>query len=258
MDVALIISLVNALMVTSAVTQPILQDTCPVVVSLREPSISTSSVHPCGDGNWRQIAYLNMSNPSQQCPSTFREYSSPERSCGRPVTSRSCVSVFYSTNSYQYDRVCGRIIGYYWGRGGPDAFFRIRGSVPLTADDNYVDGLSVTHGSPRVHIWTFAIGYRETPTKYSCPCIGQNTGGTTPTPPPSFVGDDYFCEAEPGDPLWDGTGCTTSQCCTFNSPPWFNRQLSSPTTDSIEVRLCGDEGTNDEDAPVGIIEIYVL
>ena len=118
----LFISLVITLMVTSAITQPILQDTCPVIVSLRESSVSTSSAHPCGDGNWRQIAYLNMSNPSQQCPPTFREYSSPERSCGRPVTfSRSCVSVFYSSNSYQYQRVCGRIIGYYWGTGGPDA-----------------------------------------------------------------------------------------------------------------------------------------
>ena len=39
-----------------------------------------------------------------------------------------------------------------------------------------------------------------------------------------------------GDPLWDGQGCgPTSSCCTFNSPPWFNVQLSSPTTDDIEM-----------------------
>ena len=39
-----------------------------------------------------------------------------------------------------------------------------------------------------------------------------------------------------GDPLWDGQGCgSNSSCCTFNSPPWFNAQLSPPTNDDIEV-----------------------
>ena len=28
----------------------------------------------CGPGVWKQVAYLNMSDPSQQCPSAWREY----------------------------------------------------------------------------------------------------------------------------------------------------------------------------------------
>ena len=88
---------------------------------------------------------------------------------------------------------------------------------------------------------------------------------------PSFVGQNYFCESgitrwdtrtfafwPNGDPLWDGQGCgLTSSCCTFNSPPWFNVQLSSPTTDDIEVRICGDEGIGNEDTPIQLIELYV-
>ena len=30
----------------------------------------------------------------------------------------------------------------------------------------------------------------------------------------------------PADPVWDGMGCSsTSTCCTFNSPPWFTKNL---------------------------------
>ena len=31
-------------------------------------------VSRCGDGPWHRVAYLNMSDPSQQCPSAWREY----------------------------------------------------------------------------------------------------------------------------------------------------------------------------------------
>ena len=61
-----------------------------------------------------------------------------------------------------------------------------------------------------------------------------------------------------GDPLWDGQGCgPTSSCCTFNSPPWFNVQLSSPTTDDIEVRICGNERIGNENTPIQLIELYI-
>jgi len=89
---------------------------------------------------------------------------------------------------------------------------------------------------------------------------------------PSFVGQNYFCESgltqvgslrhgyfwPDGDPLWDGRGCgPTSSCCTFNSPPWFNVTLPSPTTDNIEVRICSNEGSQSDDSPIQLIELYV-
>ena len=77
-------------------------------------ALNTISQHAhCGDGMWIRVAHLNMSDPSQQCPSAWREYNtSGIRACGRPATSSgSCPSTTYSTNR-QYNKVCGRVIGY--------------------------------------------------------------------------------------------------------------------------------------------------
>ena len=114
----------------------------------------------CGAGEWYRVAYLNMSNSSQQCPSAWREYSdrwSGVRGCGRPETlSGSCQANFYPT-SRQYNRVCGRVIGYQIGGTAGFGGFGIGEGI----DSYYVYGVSVTHGTPRNHIWTLASGVSE-------------------------------------------------------------------------------------------------
>ena len=67
--------------------------------------------------------------------------------------------------------VCGRIIGYQIG--STDAFCPFQSrcnyrrnddpAIPraYTIDDVYVDGLSLTHGHPREHIWTFAAAIND-------------------------------------------------------------------------------------------------
>ena len=217
-----------------------------------------------GSTGWRRVAYLNMSDPSQQCPSVWQEITTPHRVCGRRSTSASCEGLTYSTGSEQYDQVCGRIIGYQIGT--TDAFT----GAGQVIDTYYLDGVSLTHGSPRQHIWSFAAGFDEGNYGYLisvCPCVAGSDNGILVS---SFVGQNYFCESgitrwnrqfvffPDGDPLWDGQGCgPTSSCCTFNSPPWFNVQLSSPTTDDIEVRICGDYGIANEDTPIQLMELYV-
>ena len=225
-----------------------------------------------GSPGWRRIAYLNMSNPSQHCPSVWQEIPfNRQRVCGKRSAAPSCEGVNYTTGSEQYSQVCGRIIAYQSGL--PRAF---RGSA-LSINTFYVDGVSVTHGSPRQHVWTFAAGFDEMsyhpyryPTTAPCPCV---TGSTNADNIPSFVSQNYFCESglhmytggnifwSYGDPLWDGQGCgPTSACCTFNSPPWFTVQLPSPTTDYIEVRICGDSGNygqHAENTPILLMELYV-
>ena len=78
----------------------------------------------CGAGLWWRVAYLDMTEPSQQCPSAWREYDTDrKRSCGRPESSTgSCAAVHYFTRR-QYIRVCGRIIGHQFKT--PDAFTRL-------------------------------------------------------------------------------------------------------------------------------------
>ncbi len=56
------------------------------------------------------------------------------------------------------------------------------------------------------------------------------------------------------DPLWDGAGCgPLNTCCTFNNPPWFYKELPEPTTDDIEMRVCQDHGSIDEEIAIDII-----
>ena len=209
-----------------------------------------------------------MSDPLEQCPSAWRLYSTNGvRACGRPVTLRqSCPAVVYPTG-HHYQRVCGRIIGYQQGSTG--AFHSVFADQQSTSlDDPYVDGVSVTHGHTREHIWTFAAGVTEGfYCSYGpgpvCPC--SRSGATEAS---HYIGNNYYCEsgnsADCGisghlysnDPLWDWQQCEGQCCSNGKSPPWFTVQLSNPTLDDIEVRIC-DEGTDNEDTPVELIEIYV-
>ena len=157
--------------------------------------------------------------------------------------------------------MCGRIRAYQ--DGYIDAFEAYDEGQATTIDDAYVAGVSLTHGSPRQHIWTFAAGATEDNQfiNDACPC--DATGITISIP--QFVGGDYFCESGVNfgsnydfrqyDPLWDGEGCTsTSTCCEMNNPPYFTKQLTNPITDDIEARLCRKDGR--DDSPVEFIELY--
>ncbi len=224
-------------------------------------------VTPCGGLGWTLAASLNMTDPTQNCPSAWYEDTrSGKRLCFRQTSgSGGCDSVIFSTKGKEYTHVCGRAIGYQYATG--DAFGT---GSPGTIDNHYVDGLSVTHGQPgdRTHIWTFVVGVDEVRnTGSACPCfIPANIALV-----PSYVAANYFCETGvpypgvtsyevfyPDDPLWDGDGCgPNSDCCSFNSPPWFTMELPTPTTDDIEVRNCGDEGTHNEDMGIELIEFYI-
>ncbi len=62
-------------------------------------------------------------------------------------------------------------------------------------DSNYVDGISLTYGRPRKHVWTFAASLDEVGTlpHNNCPCTNINQTNDASTPP-VFVGNDYFCD----------------------------------------------------------------
>ena len=118
------------------------------------------TVPQCGDGLWYPVAYLNMNDSTHECPSNWKQINISIRACGRPTsTGVKCTSEYFSTRSLQYNKVCGRVIGYQ--EGSTDAFKRVGTNQQPTIDDSYVDGVSVTHGMPRTHIWTFAAGASE-------------------------------------------------------------------------------------------------
>ena len=222
----------------------------------------------CGNsiGGWMKIIDLDMTNPNQRCPKGFRTITSPKRMCGKPRDGPGCVSATFNTYRVRYQKVCGRVIGYQ--HFNTDAFRPYYDHRSRTIDDQYVDGVSLTHGSsPRKHIWTFAAANDETSSNiWVCPCTRTDSQFRGVVPP--FVGQDYFCETGSRyfrqnrtythDPLWNGRGCgAISTCCSFNSPPWFCKQLPQPTTDDIQLRLCGDEALTNEDTPLEVIELYI-
>ena len=268
---------------------PVQGETCPSVenldpirnavdTSLNEtiiPAIAARPQCPCGgDGSWRKIAHLDMSDPNQQCPPNWRLITAPVRACG-PMSGSSCSSAVYPSNGESYSRVCGRVIGYH--KGAPDAFHSsITGPNP-GLEGVYLDGVSLTHGPPgsRQHIWSFASTLWEAGPDFMnfqftvCSCI--NTNFAWPYQVPSFVGSNYFCDTGnrgpviststvyADDPLWDGAGCgPTSTCCEFNTPPWFCTTLPQPTTDDLELRICVDQAIQDEDTYVSIVDIYAM
>ena len=217
---------------------------------------------------WMRIANVNMSSPNQDCPAGLRLVTEPKRTCGRTNEDAGCSSTVFSTSGISYSRVCGQVIGYQFS--SPNAFYQYQVNTSLTVDDHYVDGVSLTHGALfREHIWTFAAAIDETTTnRFICPCT--NTDNNLPASAiPSFIGTDYFCETGSrdtfefsrfydGDPLWDGNGCgPTSTCCSFNTPPWFCKDLEGLTNDDIEMRVCGNELLSNEDTPIEIVELYI-
>ena len=227
------------------------------------PNLAVNSTD-CGAGQWYRVAHLNMNESSQQCPSAWREYNtSGVRGCRRPeASSGSCSATFYAT-SHQYRRVCGRVIGYQYG--GTEAFAHL--AVGQTIDSYYVYGVSVTHGAPRNHIWTLAVGLTEggyTSANGNCPC----SNSINKVFPPSFVGNSYYCESGnptnsgplnvfySTDPLWDGQQCEGQCCSNGKSPPWFSVELPNPTDDDIEVRICMGQASYD-DVVIQLLELYV-
>ena len=204
--------------------------------------------------------HLDMEDTGTSCPLPLQETNPGKRLCIKSAPT-GCSSVVYSTHGVPYSRICGRVRGYSYN--SPDAFGEHTG--PKNINSAYTDGVSITYGSPRKHVWTYAAGLQEEANYHgdACPC-GKVPGNQ----PPSFVGNDYYCEsANQGpweaqwylqDPLWDGNGCPSdNNCCANAGLPWFCKTLPTKVTEDIEVRLCYNEGRNNEDIGVELLEILV-
>ena len=220
-----------------------------------------------GTGGWRRVVYLDMTNSNTTCPSGWQLTGYSKRTCGRVSASNTCDSTTFPVTGGEYSRICGKITAYQYA--STDAFESYNIGRQVTIDTAYVDGVSVTHGTPRNHIWTFAAGITESNPMSPgvCPCDARIVIRV-----PLFVGDDYFCESginEPwrgsrhyflhsNDTLWDGEGCLpSSTCCSRRNPPYFVKQLPTSTTNDIEARICLDQSLSQENIAVELVELYV-
>ena len=252
---------------TSTIASPTLTTVSPT--STTEPVTSatespTEEGYSCGGtSGWRRVAFLNMTDPTHQCPSGWQLTGYSKRTCGRASTARmTCDSATFPTGEH-YSRVCGRVVAYQFGT--IPAFY----SSSMNIESHYVTGLSITHGSPRQHIRTLAGGSFESRDGNTfpgerCPC----DGGTSPVP--DFVGSDYYCESgingpwisrfvfHPEDRLWDGEGCLpASSCCEGTLLPYFVKELGGSTADDIETRICSVYIRSHSDIAIELVELYV-
>ena len=219
----------------------------------------------CGNitGGWMRAAYIDMTDPGNTCPENLTyTVQSSTRMCRSSHTSAGCTSVTFPTHMTPYTKVCGRARGYQYA--SPDSFLHtLHGQTSI--EGYYVDGLSVTHGGPRNHIWTFAAGLsKDYTTPSNCPCASPYPG---PAAPP-FVGEQYFCESgntgpfernqwHLDDPLWDSQGCAVNSTCCDRGGPWFSTVLGKEVRDGIEVGMCLDQPASDEDIGISQLEVFV-
>ena len=230
----------------------------------------------CGlsSGGWMRAAYLNMTNSNQKCPTNLAESADTSLRVCTPIDkSGTCASVIFSLSNFSYSKVCGRIRGYQVGSTDSFGYSGTNTVRVQSLNGNFVDGVVLTHGNGtrRQHIWTFAAAFEEevgSVTGFNCECTNIAMDDLVASVP-SFVGEHYFCDtgvrtAVSGreffiaDPLWDGAGCGENNlCCVTNNPPWFHRDLPSVTTDDIEMRVCRDEDSANEDVAIDLVEIYV-
>ena len=211
-----------------------------------------------------RIGYFYTSRHLAECPPSLKRFAYNKRWYCRRSVEVGCSSVYFDSLGKEVKEVCGMIEAYQWF--SPDAF-GLYAAPPQTIDGPYMDGISITQGSPRQHIWSYAAGLKTSSENAdcphcNCPCI---SGGASP---PSFVGGDYYCDTgnpnfrwEPivySDRLWDSSGvsCVSgSTCCDNPDQPWFRKKLATPSTDNIEFRWCADQ--SDEAIATRNVELYI-
>ena len=208
-------------------------------------------------GHWERVAYLSMEERGASCPNSFREVrdrKTNKRACGR-MADDECASLIFPADGKTYQHVCSQFRGYQFGN--TDAFWR---SSLTDIHGPYVEGVSITQGNNRTHIWSLAAGVSENEI-FSCPCSRNSTQGL-----PSYVGEHQYCESGYvtgaqmkvawKDPLWDGQGCKAGNLCCDRFG-WFYRELGK-TSDYIEVRLCGQSPIDWADVLIDYFEIWIL
>ena len=211
-----------------------------------------------------RIGYFYTGRHLAECPPSLERFAYNKRWYCRRSVEVGCSSVYFDSLGKEVKEVCGMIEAYQWF--SPDAF---HSSSSYTIDGPYIDGISITQGSPRQHIWSYVVGHGNTAQSSisQCPC---SSGGSGTASPPSFIGGDYYCDT--GNPnvhtqaivysdrLWDSSGvsCVSgSSCCDNPDQPWFRKKLTTPSTDNIELRWCSDEARSNEFTATRQVELFI-
>ena len=227
----------------------------------------------CGGqkGGWMRVANFSASS-GDDCPTGWTKITTPTHAvypsidvCRSPNDAAGCYPTTFSVSGASYHKICGMARGYQ--RATPDAFALFTSNGRKGINTPYVDGLSITIGDPRQHVWTYAVGISDDANlnTWACPCARFPGREAHP-----FIGNHYYCESGAtgtqqsviytNDPLWDGEGCIdpNNNCCTSPGMPWFIRSFPVSQQADIEVRICRDESYGNEATLVDQLQLYVM
>ena len=217
----------------------------------------------CGGitGGWMRIANIDT-NQGDDCPTGWKNITQLKPLCRGSGDAAGCYSAYFSNNKAEYNSICGKLRGY---QQGSTSAFRAHVTSLRSIDAPYLDGVSITVGNPRKHVWSYATGFSNLyNTVSNCPCA-KYPGAK----PPIYVQRHYYCESgstgyttggvfHGSDPLWDGRGCPDGDdCCSTLGAPWFYRHFTEPEGGAIEVRICRDEVYSNEATLLEQVQLYV-
>ena len=114
-------------------------------------------------------------------------------------------------------------------------------------------------------MYTYAAGFLESGGVASSPCTGNGD------PPLPLVGFDYYCESGNAGPywsltdfyssdiLWDRQQCGGNEGTCYNPPdlPWFCKTFPATISEDLEVRICTNQGLDDENVAIESFELYI-
>ncbi|OGQ18348.1 MAG: hypothetical protein A2138_20615 [Deltaproteobacteria bacterium RBG_16_71_12] len=204
-------------------------------------------------GGWaRLLRYAE----GDACPTGW---TAAPRGCTRGGSSAST----FVTPPYAFSEMRGVVRAF--GFGVSDAF----AAGILDIEGPYVDGLAVTRGVPRRHVFSFAHGITDayatsgTGAAPNCPCDGGAAA-------PPFVGLDYRCEAPADgevsgvrvwdnvDLLFDGADIGDPLCvAAAETAPDFTVVLPEVSADVVELRIVANGGATNENIDVVAVDLWV-
>lgn len=207
-------------------------------------------------GGWTRVGHYDV-DEGGPCPGEWLPPAGVP-GCGRTDATASMRSAtFASPIPYREVRAVIRAFGF----GGPDAFNRLFVGAENSVDSFYVDGVSLTVGEPRRHVFTWAQGLVDNAigSSDSCPCVDGAAA-------PAIVGDRYLCEAgdtscchfwDFTDVLWDGNQLGDTCRASPEGGSSVVLTLDGEETEPLEVRILHDEGADDEDLAVQKLDLFV-
>ena len=161
----------------------------------------------CGGhkGGWMRVANFSTGS-GDDCPTGWIKITTPTSNpvypsidvCRSSNNAAGCYPTSFSVSGVKYYKICGMARGYQ--KDSTDAFELFIDNQRKGISNTYVDGLSITTGEFKRHVWTYASGYTDTGNTGTSPCPCAAFPGHDP---PSFVGNNYYCES--GNPETHGT-----------------------------------------------------